>query len=342
MDLGDMRTQVSKGFAAFLLVVNIFTREAYTRPVKNKEASNVRIGLKSIFENELKDKPVEVIFSDQGVEFTSVVRGFMNAQGIIHRTKIDKEDKNQLAVLDRIMSNLKVRLAKALAKSDIEWSDALTKVTKQYNNTENSAVYNEPNDVLKHPVNQFMVLQDNAEKLAHNQKLYKRRVGTLRGKGAFRAPKQGLGTFKRGFRAAYGNVETIDTSKLNGSIYKTDGDREIDVKRMLPVREDTNEVEPRFALHDSKDEQKRDATRELAEKVFMYLGDGEKKSLSKVALMLKDVFTAARYRELLKTGGGIGMGALTHVLKTYWSDAFELLPSTTGNRENYYIQNRGG
>jgi hypothetical protein len=172
--------------------------------------------------------------------------------------------------------------------------------------------------------------------------LYKRRVGTLRGKGAFRAPKKGLGTFKRGFRAAYGDIETFDPAKLDGSIYKTDGDREIDVKRMLPVREDTNEVEPRFALHDSKDEQKRDATRELAEKVFMYLGDGEKKSLSKVALMLKDVFTAARYRELLKEGGGVGMGALTHVIKTYWSDAFELLPSLTGNRENYYIQNRGG
>ena len=285
---------------------------------------------------------MEVMFSDQGVEFSSVVRGFLNAEGVIHRTKIDKEDKNQLAVLDRIMSNLKVRLAKALAKSAIEWSDALTKVTKQYNNTEHSAVYNEPNDVLNHPINTFMVLQDNAEKLAHNSKLFKRRVGLLRGKGGFRAPKKGLGTFKRGFRAAYGEVEKFDQTRLNGSIYKTTGDREIDVKRMLPVREDTNEVEPRFALHDSRDEQKRDATRELAEKVFMYLSAGEKKSLSNVALMLKDVFTAGRYREMLKEGGGIGLGALAYVLKTYWSDAFELLPSATGNRENYYIQNRGG
>ena len=56
MDLADMRNQISKGNAAFLLIVNVFTREAYTRPVKNKEASNVRIGLKSIFDNELKDK----------------------------------------------------------------------------------------------------------------------------------------------------------------------------------------------------------------------------------------------------------------------------------------------
>ena len=79
----------------------------------------------------------------------------------------------------------------------------------------------------------------------------------------------------------------------------------------------------------------------LAEKVYMYLSDGEEKSLSAIATMLKDIFSAARYSELLKSGGGIGRGALAYVLKNYWDDAFILTPAATG-KDNYSVKLHGG
>ena len=45
MDLGDMRNQISKGNAAFLLIVNVFTREAYTRPVKTRKLVTYELAL---------------------------------------------------------------------------------------------------------------------------------------------------------------------------------------------------------------------------------------------------------------------------------------------------------
>ncbi len=55
MDLADKRTSPFKVFSAFLLIVNVFAREAYTRPIKNKEPRNVRAqGVKPIFENGLR------------------------------------------------------------------------------------------------------------------------------------------------------------------------------------------------------------------------------------------------------------------------------------------------
>ena len=342
MDLAVMRTQVSKGNAAFVLLVNVYTREAFTRPCKNKEPINVRNALKSLWDNELKDRNIATVFSDAGLEFSGVVRGFFEVQGVVQKSKTDKEDVNQLGVLDRAMGNLKVRLAKSLAAKEGEWADRLALVTRQYNATEHSTVHGEPQEVLGREVQNFLVLQDNAHKLAFNQKLFKRRKGLLHSKGAFRAPKQGLGKFKRGFRAAaYGPVEAFDHVRLSGSIYKTAEGREIDIKRLMPVAENTDEVEPRFALHDSRDEKRRDETRELAEKVYMYLSDGEEKSLSNVAAMLKDIFSAAMYRKLLASGGGIGGGALAFVLKTYWDDAFTLTQAATG-KDNYYVKVNGG
>ena len=61
-----MRTNPSKGNSAWLLVLNIYSREAFARPVKNKEPANVRLGLKAIFDNELQESKPAISFSDAG------------------------------------------------------------------------------------------------------------------------------------------------------------------------------------------------------------------------------------------------------------------------------------
>ena len=242
------------------------------------------------------------------------------------------------------MQNLKGRLARALAKKEWkeveesgEWADHLAKVTKQYNKTDHSAVHGEPEDVKTDPVQNFLVLQDNASKLAHNRKLHRKRVGLLRGKGAFRAPKKGLGTFARGYRAKYGPVEEVEL--IAGSNVKGSGGTEIDIKRALPVNKESGNVEPRFALQDSQDEAKRTKTKDLMEKLYMWLADGEQRSLSAAATMLKEIM-GADYEAILASVGASSRGGLAKVIRM-WEDAFILTAAPTG-KDNYYIQVRGG
>ena len=52
-----------------MLLVNVYTREAFTRACKDKEPINVRNALKSLWDNELKDRKVATVFSDAGGEF---------------------------------------------------------------------------------------------------------------------------------------------------------------------------------------------------------------------------------------------------------------------------------
>ena len=58
---------------------------------------------------------------------------------------------------------------------------------------------------------QFMLLQDNAKKMQHNQKVADQREKALKQTMAFRAPISINRKFKRGFRAAYGPVEKVES-----------------------------------------------------------------------------------------------------------------------------------
>ena len=163
----------------------------------------------------------------------------------------------------------------------------------------------------------------------------------LRGKGAFRAPKKGLGTFARGYRAKYGEVEEVEL--IQGSKVKGTGGTEIDIKRALPVNRESGNVDPRFALQDNDEERKRAKSRVAMERLFMWLSDGQKKSVAAAADMLRDNLSgvgAEAYKEMLSSVGASGFGALATVIRM-WDDAFELKPSPTG-KDNYYVQVRGG
>ena len=77
--------------------------------------------------------PAEPIFlsSDLGAEFTSEVQTLLEARGITHRVKMDKHDPNSLAVVDRVIQNLKLRYAESLAEQPGEWSDRTAQIVRE-------------------------------------------------------------------------------------------------------------------------------------------------------------------------------------------------------------------
>jgi hypothetical protein len=147
-------------------------------------------------------------------------------------------------------------------------------------------VHGEPEEVKKNPVQSFLVLQDNAEKLKSNQTLLETRKKQLEDAGAFRRPLKGLNAFRRGFKAAYGAVEKVGT--VSGSLVKPQGDGDsIDIKRVQTVSRQTGDVQPWYGGLSTRDSQKKDKLVDVMLALMDFLADGEERSVAAASLFLK-------------------------------------------------------
>ena len=163
MDLIDLKYSKSQGNSVILVVIDVFSRKVYARPVSGKTAGAVALKLRQIL-NEMPRLPA-IISTDKGNEWTGSVEELLEDRNIIHRTKREKYDVNVLAVVDRVIQNIKLRLAESLAENPGEWAERLPEIIQSYNKTENEAVHDAPKEIGINPIATFMVQQDNAKKL---------------------------------------------------------------------------------------------------------------------------------------------------------------------------------
>jgi hypothetical protein len=301
MDLIDLKYSSSQGNKNILVVIDIFTRKVWAKPVRGKDPAAVAQVLRQIL-NEM-DSPPKVMSSDKGNEFTGAVDALLDEKDVVHRVKGEKYDPNVLAVVDRAIQTVKKRLAESLADDPGEWATRIHDVVRQYNATEHETVHGAPKEISTNPVAKFLVLQDNAHKLKHNQTVLKTRKTALEDAGAFRRPLGGLqqGAFRRGFKASYGPVEKVES--VNGSTVKPQGGGDkVDIKRVMPVDKNTGDAEASFAQGDAYVQRKRDIIWPLVLALYHWLEDGEK-SMSTAAAHLKRELGADEYRSYLRQAG---------------------------------------
>ena len=325
MDIIDLKYSKSLGNKNILVLIDVFSRRVWAKPVRSKEPAAVALVLRQIL-NEM-DRAPTVLSSDKGNEFTGPVDELLEEKNITHRTKGEKYDPNVLAVVDRAIQNLKARLAESLADEPGEWAQRIHDVVRQYNATEHSTVHDAPKEIATNPIAKFMVLQDNAQKLKHNETILKTRKTALEDAGAFRRPIGGLqqGAFRRGFKASYGPVEEVEN--VQGSTVKPHGDGgKIDIKRVLPVDRDTGNVEATFAQGDAWIQRKRDIIWPLVIELYHWLEDGEK-SMSTAAAHLKKELGADEYRGYLRQAG------FQHL-----SQAVSITPELHLTQGGYYVK----
>ena len=174
MDLIDLHTdaafdKTTGGVNKFILIlINVFTREVYARPMAKKEPKDVSRELEAIL-NELPQDP-KVISSDQGNEFLGPVTTMLERRKIAQRFKA-VGDVNALGVVDKAIQTIKKTMARIMSKEGgaRNWRDALKQAGSSYNETYHSAVHDAPGDVRADDQVIFMCLQDNARKLQQNQ-----------------------------------------------------------------------------------------------------------------------------------------------------------------------------
>ena len=327
MDLIEFRTAPSKvgrdTFKYILVLIDVFSRQVWADPTKDKTPAVVEPVLRRML-LALPKMPA-VVSTDKGNEWVGPVQELLDEKNIIRKTK-DPADANALGVVDRAIQTIKTKLAESLSDEPGEWASRIKEVVSAYNSTPHATVHGEPEEVRKNPVQSFLVLQDNAGKLKANQTLLESRKKQLDEAGAFRRPLKGLNAFRRGFKAAYGEVEKVEV--VSGSLVKPQGDGDkIDIKRVQPVSRETGDVQPWLGGLSTRDSQKKDKLIDVMLALMNYLADGEERSVAAASLFLKNNLGDS-YVDTLRA---VGFGKhLAEAIRLF--DEFEL------TKKGYYVK----
>jgi hypothetical protein len=154
-----------------------------------------------------EDRKPALIRTDQGKEFSSVAEASQD----IHQSK-DVRDTNGVAIVDRAIQSIKRDLAAEVGKKrGTKWTDVVQKVVDDHNEKPQSAVFGPPDEVRANPIQEFKVLQKNAENYEVNRKNTDRMKDAVRKAEFVREPIDNGG---RSFKPRYGPamaVENVDS-----------------------------------------------------------------------------------------------------------------------------------
>ena len=148
----------------------------------------------------LEDNDDIMIRTDRGKEFSGLER-YGEATNDIHQYK-DVRDRNGLAVVDAGIKHIKRDLAAEVGKErGVRWTDVAHKVVNDINEKPNPSVFGPPDRVESNKIQDFKVLQRNAENFAHDDRNRVRMQKAIEEAGGFREPLDNGG---RSFRPGYG------------------------------------------------------------------------------------------------------------------------------------------
>ena len=132
------------GHKFILVLIDVFTKKAYARPVKRKNKFEMAVAMESIL-NQLDHLP-NTLITDEGLEFYNKnVEKVLDKYGIHHYSI---KSKMKASVVERFIRTLKSRLEKYFYKNKTKrWIDILPQLIENYNNTPHRSIGMTPNEV---------------------------------------------------------------------------------------------------------------------------------------------------------------------------------------------------
>lgn len=207
-DLADLTAQPSVGdddnpYQYILVVLNVFSKQLWVRPLRTKTAAVVTEAFKEILDGQHTPSRLD---TDAGLEFTGPFLRLLDEKNILHVLK-DTEDPNTLAPIDRAIGTLKRSMfRRVVGDQDTDWAANLQKTVDGYNATIHSSLQGRtPEEVEDDPELQFALRRATSEALVHNSNVLEHRDEKLTNKGAFRVqdPKR---PFIRSYQPRYGDT----------------------------------------------------------------------------------------------------------------------------------------
>ena len=129
-----------------LVVVDVFTRYAWTTPLKSKQAVEVADALDALFKG--GRKPESALRTDKGGEFVNYrVRKVLDAHGV---RLITSFNETKAGMVERLIKTLKTKLMRNVYhRSNYRWLDALSAVTDAYNSATHRSIGMTPNEAVE-------------------------------------------------------------------------------------------------------------------------------------------------------------------------------------------------
>ena len=295
-DLIDYKTRKARWqgneYSVVLCIIDVMSRRLWAAPCKSKSPAHVAPVMRRLL-GEMQAAAgigeIAVMSTDQGNEFKNDVAEVLEDEGVIHRS-VDKQDPNQLAVLDRAIQTFKRRMAQSLAKNKAPWPSRVAQIAKQYNNTVHPAIRDEPEDFNKpgHGVKRFLAAQDNAEALEFNQKLLEKRKAALERQGGYRVPEGGINKFRRSFYQSYSSDVKEPTAYRGSKVVDQHGEA-TDVKRVIAVNVFSGHAEQGLdAASNPRRDKAKDIMLDAMALLYAYLEPGQTISLSEASRYLRE------------------------------------------------------
>lgn len=145
-DLVEMIPYISKNrnMKYILTAINVFSKKAYARPLKNKSGPEVTKAMKSILDS--LNHPIKNIHVERGKEFYNEPMKKM-----LHQQKINLYSTFSImkaAIVERFNRTLKNKMWRLFSlRGSYKWLDILPKLIAEYNNTKHRTIKMKPNEV---------------------------------------------------------------------------------------------------------------------------------------------------------------------------------------------------
>ena len=216
-----------------LLVSDVFTRKAYTEPLKGKSSIQVDSAMRKIRDEMPSHFDDAVVTTDKGGEFAGLDK--VLPAGAVHRYK---EGVNDIAVVDRTMQTLKKDLEDKAQTTGQGWAHNLKEVTSNYNFRPNAAVHGSPETAGEENPQTFRLYQDQAANFMHNRALTMNRKSAIEAAGAYREPIDNGG---RSFKPSYGDVRNFKKFGPGGGTVEGSRGSVASLKLVRPVTRGSEE-----------------------------------------------------------------------------------------------------
>ena len=171
MDIFDLSRyeKHNDGFKYLLVCIDVFSRKAYAKPMKNKDTSTVIGAFTNIIIHKTGPQ-IRSILADQDPAWTnSTWLTFIEKENIAFNTNALK-DHRALGIIDNFAKRIKLILNKRFVDTNsTKWIDYITKVITTYNNQEHRSLgETTPNKVVKDTKTQDVIQTINEEKAQKN------------------------------------------------------------------------------------------------------------------------------------------------------------------------------
>lgn len=218
-DLVDMSSvKKSNNNVSFILtVIDMFSKYAFTVPLKNKSSVSLRDAFRRIFSTGRVPTKLQ---TDKGTEFTNkLLQDYLKENEVHFFTTTNTNIK--CAVVERFNRTLKMKMFKYLtAKSTKKYIDVLSSLTDSYNRSKHSTTKMRPIDVDPHDTNDERVVFSNSYGVPSKLDLLRQSIGRP---DLFEVGDEvRIALVKKTFNKGYKQQWSKETYRILNSIHRID------------------------------------------------------------------------------------------------------------------------